>query len=185
LFGVSGLLKDETLDLLSSVGPFPSRERLEKVLAGQWKWYSRYGEELFVLLSSLKIPPMKPLPKKSRIMKRKHGTDANSELLEGPKTGLSASPVEPKAKKPHTTKAKVSTSMSRVTSAHTSTEHAGPSVHTTSMTSSFAIDPAIVQPFAIAPPSTVPTFYPIQYHFASTTTNTVQREEEEEPSGGE
>jgi len=49
LFAASGLLKDKTLELLSSVGPFPLHERLEKVLAGQWKWYLRHVEELFVL----------------------------------------------------------------------------------------------------------------------------------------
>ncbi|KAH7906547.1 P-loop containing nucleoside triphosphate hydrolase protein [Hygrophoropsis aurantiaca] len=66
----SGILSNETINLLSAVGPVTSREKLEKVLAGQWSWYSLYGEELFKKLSTLTIPPMVLLPKKPRGKKR-------------------------------------------------------------------------------------------------------------------
>lgn len=58
LFGYGAILKDETIDLLSSVGPIPSKDRLETVLAGQWAWYATYGEEMFDELSKMDIPPL-------------------------------------------------------------------------------------------------------------------------------
>ncbi|KZP05646.1 P-loop containing nucleoside triphosphate hydrolase protein [Athelia psychrophila] len=70
MFDASGILKDESLELLSSVGPFPTRKRLSDVLAGQWKWEERYGDELFELLTVMDIPPMKRLPTKPRGTKR-------------------------------------------------------------------------------------------------------------------
>ncbi|KAJ7848102.1 P-loop containing nucleoside triphosphate hydrolase protein [Mycena leptocephala] len=70
LFAASAILRDETIALLSSVGPITSREHLQKVLAGQWTWWDTYGEDLFSCLSALDIPPMKPLPRKKRGEKR-------------------------------------------------------------------------------------------------------------------
>lgn len=70
LFSASGILRDETIALLSSVGPINSRQYLEAVLSGQWTWWEKYGEELFACLSALDIPPMKPLPPKKRGKKR-------------------------------------------------------------------------------------------------------------------
>ncbi|KAJ6517846.1 hypothetical protein DFH09DRAFT_1287620 [Mycena vulgaris] len=70
LFAASAILRDETVALLSSVGPVDSRERLQKVLAGQWTWWEEYGEELYKCLAAQDIPPMKPLPAKKRASKR-------------------------------------------------------------------------------------------------------------------
>ncbi|KAH7917338.1 P-loop containing nucleoside triphosphate hydrolase protein [Leucogyrophana mollusca] len=70
LHPASSILKDETIDLLAAVGPISTMEDLERVLVGQWRWYSRYGNELLQILSKLDIPPMKPLPKKPRGVKR-------------------------------------------------------------------------------------------------------------------
>ncbi|KAJ7622306.1 P-loop containing nucleoside triphosphate hydrolase protein [Roridomyces roridus] len=70
LFAAAAILRDETVALLSSVGPIESREHLQKVLAGQWTWWGKYGEELYAHLSSLVIAPMVPLPKKTRGQKR-------------------------------------------------------------------------------------------------------------------
>ncbi|KZP08016.1 P-loop containing nucleoside triphosphate hydrolase protein [Athelia psychrophila] len=70
MFDASGILKDESLELLSSVGPFPTRKRLSDVLAGQWKWEERYGDEVFELLTVMDIPPMKRLLAKPRGTKR-------------------------------------------------------------------------------------------------------------------
>ncbi|KAJ6523125.1 hypothetical protein DFH09DRAFT_839164, partial [Mycena vulgaris] len=62
----SAVLRDETIALLASVGPFTSKKHLEIVLAGQWTWWEEYGEELYGCLAAQTIPPMEPLPKKSR-----------------------------------------------------------------------------------------------------------------------
>lgn len=70
LFAAPGLLADDTVDLLSSVGPCISREFLSRTLVGQWMWESKYGGELYELLASLNIPPMVPLPAKPRGKKR-------------------------------------------------------------------------------------------------------------------
>ncbi|KAJ7710584.1 hypothetical protein B0H17DRAFT_1324258 [Mycena rosella] len=76
LFGASGILQDETIALLSSVGPFSSRERLVKVLSGQWTWWDKYGDELYACLAALTIPPMVPLPSKRG---KKRGPERGSE----------------------------------------------------------------------------------------------------------
>ncbi|KAJ7917805.1 hypothetical protein B0H13DRAFT_2322014 [Mycena leptocephala] len=47
LFAASAILRDETIALLSSVGPITSPEHLRTVLAGQWTWWDTYGEDLF------------------------------------------------------------------------------------------------------------------------------------------
>ncbi|KAL4263445.1 hypothetical protein AB1N83_008683 [Pleurotus pulmonarius] len=62
LFGSSGILKDETIDLLAGVGNIRSKTRLEQVLAGQWTWYDRYGDELLAVIQPVDIAK---IPKKS------------------------------------------------------------------------------------------------------------------------
>lgn len=69
-FASNAVMKDETLDLLSSVGPITSQAHLEKILAGQWLWLEKYGRELYEFLGSLSLPPMKLLPKQPRGNKR-------------------------------------------------------------------------------------------------------------------
>jgi hypothetical protein len=66
LFNASAIMRDETVGLLASVGPLMSQDHLAKVLAGQWTWWDRYGEELYACLAAESIPPMRELPKKSR-----------------------------------------------------------------------------------------------------------------------
>jgi hypothetical protein len=70
LFGSSAILKEETVEFLSSVGRISSRQHLTNILAGQWKWENQYGDKLYVLLSAADVPLMKPLPKKTRGTKR-------------------------------------------------------------------------------------------------------------------
>ncbi|KAJ7762331.1 P-loop containing nucleoside triphosphate hydrolase protein [Mycena maculata] len=97
LFALSAILCDETIALLSSVGPIQSREHLQKVLAGQWTWWEEYGEELYSCLAALDIPPMKPLPKKQRTNKRA------PELTSGSQTAAIAAPQpvrQPRKKQP-------------------------------------------------------------------------------------
>jgi hypothetical protein len=73
-------MTDETVKFLSSVRRLSSREHLKKVLAGQWKWEARYGDELHTLLAAPDIPLMKPLPKKTRGTKR----SADEETTQDP-----------------------------------------------------------------------------------------------------
>ncbi|KII93220.1 hypothetical protein PLICRDRAFT_694441 [Plicaturopsis crispa FD-325 SS-3] len=77
LFSGQAILKDETLVLLSSVGPFESRAKLQKVLAQQWDWEAKYGDELFEVLVSMDIPPLVMKPKASRGTKRGPQDDAD------------------------------------------------------------------------------------------------------------
>ncbi|KAJ7573001.1 P-loop containing nucleoside triphosphate hydrolase protein, partial [Mycena floridula] len=70
LFGPSGILRDETVELLASVGPIRSRQVLEKVLAGQWSWYEQYGDELLSCLLEMEMPNVLLKPKKPRGTKR-------------------------------------------------------------------------------------------------------------------
>ncbi|KAJ7067778.1 P-loop containing nucleoside triphosphate hydrolase protein, partial [Mycena amicta] len=66
LWSAEGILPLETIVLLSSVGPISDAKILERVLAGQWKWMERYGEELLAFLNSFEMPALTPLPKKKR-----------------------------------------------------------------------------------------------------------------------
>jgi hypothetical protein len=63
-------MSDETVVFLSAIGRISTRETLSTVLARQWKWESRYGDELYRILHSADIPVMKQLPKKTRGTKR-------------------------------------------------------------------------------------------------------------------
>ena len=75
LFGPSAILKDDMLDLLSSVGPIASVAVLERVLGGNWSWMSTYGSELWTELQKLNIPPMQPKPRQTKVAKRAQEMD--------------------------------------------------------------------------------------------------------------
>ena len=70
MFGSSAILKDETIEFLSSLGRMTEREHLSSALVGQWKWEARYGGELFGLLSHEDIGVFVALPKRTRGTKR-------------------------------------------------------------------------------------------------------------------
>ncbi|KAL1707087.1 P-loop containing nucleoside triphosphate hydrolase protein [Schizophyllum commune] len=72
LFGGSAFLKDETVELLASVGSFDTEARLAKILGSQWKWYTSHGRELFGILKSFSIPFI-TLPGKKTTRAKKHG----------------------------------------------------------------------------------------------------------------
>ncbi|KII85091.1 hypothetical protein PLICRDRAFT_145764 [Plicaturopsis crispa FD-325 SS-3] len=93
LFPASAILKNETLVLLSSVGPFKSREMLKKVLAGQWEWEASYGDELFEVLVNMDIPALVPIPKAPRGRKRA-GEDVDASEV----PAASSSRAKPRAK---------------------------------------------------------------------------------------
>jgi hypothetical protein len=69
MYASSMVLKDETIALLASVGPITSQQHLQQILSGQWLWIDEYGGALYQFMSSLSIPKMKPLPKKTRAPK--------------------------------------------------------------------------------------------------------------------
>ncbi|KAK0219335.1 hypothetical protein EDD85DRAFT_797446 [Armillaria nabsnona] len=69
LFGASGFLKDETITLLSAIGPMEAQEDLERILADEWSWYDKYGQELFTFFTTLNVPPLVPIPRKPRAKK--------------------------------------------------------------------------------------------------------------------
>ncbi|KAF5313671.1 hypothetical protein D9611_010068 [Ephemerocybe angulata] len=62
-FTGSGLLSDDMVELLSSIGPIESLLVLKKLMKGKWLWSDRYATDLFDELTRLEIPPMVPKPK--------------------------------------------------------------------------------------------------------------------------
>ncbi|KAJ6620873.1 hypothetical protein B0H10DRAFT_2019831 [Mycena sp. CBHHK59/15] len=82
LYTASAIMRDETIVLLSSVGPIKSPAHLQAILAGQWTWWDDYGEELYACLAVQKIPPMIPLPPKKRGKKRvgESGVEVNEAI---------------------------------------------------------------------------------------------------------
>ncbi|GLB44259.1 putative atp-dependent dna helicase [Lyophyllum shimeji] len=84
LIGASGILKDETIELLSSVGPIPSKEHLERILGGRWLWFATYGESLWNHLQGLVIPPLQPKPKATS--SKKHAPTELNEVQGGSQT---------------------------------------------------------------------------------------------------
>ena len=70
MFGSSAILKDETIEFLSSLGRMTEREHLLSALVGQWKWEARYGGELYGLLSHEDVGVFVALPKRTRGTKR-------------------------------------------------------------------------------------------------------------------
>ena len=79
LFGPSAILKDNMLDLLSSVGPIVLVAVLKRVLAGNWSWISAYGSELWTELQKLDIPPMQPKPWQTKVAKHVQEMDDGDE----------------------------------------------------------------------------------------------------------
>lgn len=66
LFGPSGILDDDTLIKLSSVGPVLSLIELEAVVGEGWIWFGKYGDSLLAEMMDMHIPPMQPKPTKPR-----------------------------------------------------------------------------------------------------------------------
>ena len=64
LFAPSGILSDEHIDNLSSVGPIGRLNKLERVVGMDWPWFGQYGDTLLEELEKLNIPPMQPKQQK-------------------------------------------------------------------------------------------------------------------------
>ena len=70
LFAPSGILSDERIDSLSSVGSIGRLNELERVVGADWPWFGQYGDALLEELKKLNIPPMQPKPQQKRAEKR-------------------------------------------------------------------------------------------------------------------
>ena len=62
VFGPSGILKDEILETLASLGPILQLAELERVVGSQWAWFGKYGNELLAALAEMDMRPMQPKP---------------------------------------------------------------------------------------------------------------------------
>jgi hypothetical protein len=95
LFSALAILQDETIALLSSVGLINSKEHLQKVLAGQWTWWPKYGTELYECLAAQEIPAMVPLsPPKTK--GKKHAAAEMASRLEVESTSKRRRPDGPR-----------------------------------------------------------------------------------------
>jgi hypothetical protein len=70
MFAPSGILSDERIENLSSVGPIGRLNELERVVGMDWPWFGRYGDNLLEELKKLNIPLMQPKPQQTRAEKR-------------------------------------------------------------------------------------------------------------------
>lgn len=71
-FSDEGILPDETVDVLSAVGPILTRRQMDSIVRDSWDFYAKYAGELWALILSMSStwPPFVPLPKKPRGRKR-------------------------------------------------------------------------------------------------------------------
>ena len=79
VFAPSGVLSDERVENLSSVGFIDRLNELERVVGVDWPWFGQYGDELLKELKKLNIPPMQPKPPKKRAKKRVHDLEDDQE----------------------------------------------------------------------------------------------------------
>lgn len=99
LFGASGILKDETLTTIASIGPV-TKAQLERLLKDQWSWWQRYGGELYDCLQQLSIPPLVPKSKKAAV-----SSETAAAAAEGPmesKAAVNARPAGATSELTHT-----------------------------------------------------------------------------------
>ena len=70
IFGSSGILSNEIVESLASVGPILSLIQLEKVVGENWPWFGKYGDELLEVFKKMTIPPLQSKPKQPRGQKK-------------------------------------------------------------------------------------------------------------------
>lgn len=76
LFAGSGLLCDDLIDLLASVGPIDTKIIFDRLVCERWSWSAKYGQELFDELTRIgPIPPKIPKPKKTTSTSEKRARD--------------------------------------------------------------------------------------------------------------
>lgn len=64
-WGAEGLLGDDLVDFLASIGPIDDVDTLERYLSPRWSWWGHYGDDLAQLVVRLKTP-YTPKPSKPR-----------------------------------------------------------------------------------------------------------------------
>ncbi|KAJ7584483.1 P-loop containing nucleoside triphosphate hydrolase protein [Mycena floridula] len=98
MFAASAVLSDMTVDLLSSLGPnVKVQKTFEDALKSQWKWFSKYGDELREEMVRMDIPAFLPLPKKPRGIKRKDASETSAETSRRRRTDPETIPQPPVA----------------------------------------------------------------------------------------
>ena len=70
LFGPEGILTDNMVQSLASVGPILRLAELENVVGSQWPWFGQYGDNLLTTLLDMSIPPVTPKAQEVRGTKR-------------------------------------------------------------------------------------------------------------------
>lgn len=85
LWAPHAILDDATCELLSSVGPIKTHERLASILKSGWARWDELGEGLFQMISKLEIPPV------SATTKRAGNTANTSKTCAVPSTDTSNS----------------------------------------------------------------------------------------------
>lgn len=73
-WGSSGILSDDLVDFLASVGPIVDHKALGHLIAHRWGWWEEYGHELADLVAQLHTPYTPTLPKSRSSHKRKAST---------------------------------------------------------------------------------------------------------------
>lgn len=64
MWGAPALLNDDTCELLASVGPFDSKDKLDLLLKAKWSRWEVLGTSLFEMLNKLEIPEIESVSKK-------------------------------------------------------------------------------------------------------------------------
>lgn len=85
LWAPHAILDDATCELLSSVGPIKTHERLASIFKSGWARWDELGEGLFQMISKLEIPPV------SATTKRAGNTANTSKTCAVPSTDTSNS----------------------------------------------------------------------------------------------
>jgi hypothetical protein len=114
-WGPLGLLSEELIDFLSSIGSISDYDSLKRLFAHRWGWWESYGHEIAEVICPLVIP-YTPIPPKRRERKRKAAEIDSGEAISNaasasrstrprpptlaPAANSAASPVVPTSRRP-------------------------------------------------------------------------------------
>ena len=100
VFGPSGILKDDTLETLASVGPILRLSELERVVGSQWAWFGKYGNDLLAALAEMDMSPMQPKPPQTRATKRPPAAQDMPAQIEDGRLGMERAAKNPTSLQP-------------------------------------------------------------------------------------
>lgn len=66
LWAPHAILDDATCELLSSIGPITTIEKLALLLKANWERWDELGSNLFNMISNLETPPLLPAPRRTQ-----------------------------------------------------------------------------------------------------------------------